>query len=650
MGDRAVTLAVRRRPAAALPSSLLDVDQSALAIVERLLDCAERSRRPSETWRFLGFAASNLDELLTTHGPSDDIDMTCMLDDVRPPEYRRAIRALLRRVSALQQQALGHGRVGPVAWAALSGTSRDAAQQWLDAHWPDIFARPSEPLFLPSRRLAMVMQCPDRGAWVMPLPDGVSRFVPVGARGSLLPIEALLTAVAAVRAPTLRITPVRVLRRERTFAWHDLAERPEDGVPQLLRVRAGGPLFALEHASSMSGAEKDRLRQLIEQHPGPRETRVRWLGVGPLLDAAPLASLPAPAVARMQMRRRTPPVLPAGRIAELLLHGDRLVGFPGHDFGATVVRFVEEAVADPTVTDLDATVYRVDAASAIMQQLMTAAQRGVRVRVTTELEARGDEMRNLDWAARLRAAGVMVDTGPAALKVHAKLLLVRRGTSAPAQAFIGTGNLHAGTARAYHDYGLFTAAPALTADVVAVFAAIRGSAPPALQALAAAPWTLRETLLALLERAEVAVGAGRSVQVLVKLNGLTDPLLIDAVQGAAAAGVRIRMSVRGLCLVRPRPDGRLRVIAPAGHLLHHARGLALVENGRVTAAWIGSADWRERNLDRRVEVWAPLAEPAHRAFLAAAFAADMRRSAGWELRPDGRYHAPGRTGQTRREA
>lgn len=628
----------RWRPVAGVP--LLDVDRSALAVVDRLLDCALAAPRVAEAWRFLGFAAANFDELLVTHGPSEDRDLTCRLDDVPPPAYRRAVRALYERIGEVQAHLRLRQGPGPVAWHAQSARTHRQALAWLEAAWGDVLEPPVAPAFLPSRRLALHLERTEAAGegrrWITPLPDGVPRFVPLAPRGGLLPIEAIVAAAIARRGVPLRVEPLRPLRRERTFAWSDLAETPEAGIAELLRLRERGPLFAVEQAMPPSPARLALLRRELARHPGPDEPPVRWFGAGPLLDVAPLAGLlPAPGAVIRSVARRAPPPLPSRPFRELLAEGERLVGFPGHDFADTVGRFVDESTNDPDVTRIDATIYRVDAESQLLRRLMDAARRGVDVRVTVELRARGDERRNLDWMARLRSAGVQVDTGPAHLKVHAKLLLVRRA-GGPALAYVGTGNLHAGTARAYQDYGLFSADQLLTGDVAALFEAIRGGPAPSLDLLAAAPWSLRDAMRELLACAVAARLSGARTRMLVKLNGLTDPALIDALHQASARGVTVLLAVRGLCLAPPRPDDRLRIVAPAGHVLQHARALVLEVDGTAEAAWIGSADWRERNLDRRVEVWTPVRDPAHRAFLLARLASDTGRTAGWVLQQDGR--------------
>lgn len=639
---------LRRRPAvrtASLDRSLLDADLSALAVVTRLLDCARAARTGAEGWRFIGFAAANLDELLVTHGPHDDVDLTCSLDGTRSPAYQRAV-AQVRR--AVQGDVIRRLRAddGPVrSWRAIGASARTRALAALAECWPDAGAPPTELAPLPSRRLSLLCAPTSGPAWCVPLPEGVPRFLPVDRRGTLVPVEAVVRAALmtdrAAGDAALTVHAVRALRRERTFAWSDLAEAPAAGVPQVLALREHGPLFLLEHAAPLPRRLETELAPAVVRTPGLRETHVLLEPVGPLPDLAALAALPAPRGLLRQARIRAPRPLPPQPFTRLLVQGERLVGFPGQSFDATVGRFVAEAVADPAVARIDATLYRVDAESVLFGQLADAAHRGIAVHVTVELRARGDEGRNLGWHDRLTAAGVQVDTGPSQLKVHGKLLLVTRRAWAPALGYVGTGNLHAGTARAYHDLGLFSADPRLTEDMRAIFAALRGGpSPPVLQELAAAPWSLRPRLLALLATAAAHARDGRRVRLQVKLNGLTDPRLIAAVHDAAAAGVQVRLAVRGLCLARPHPDGALRVVAPAGHLLHHARALTLAVDGDLVEAWLGSADWRERNLDRRVEVWAPVRTPAQRAFLAGQLAADCRAQAGWTLLPDGRQRSP----------
>jgi polyphosphate kinase len=236
-------------------------------------------------------------------------------------------------------------------------------------------------------------------------------------------------------------------------------------------------------------------------------------------------------------------------------------------------------------------------------------------------------------------------TGLVSLKTHAKLaLVVRRGAGGRARryAHIGTGNYNPDTARVYTDLGLFTADPRITADVHALFNELTGSsrAPRArLRHLLVAPAELLDRLLALIEREAAHARAGGAGRIRAKLNGLADTAVIQALYRASQAGVDVDLVVRGICTLRPGVPGlseRIRVVSILGRFLEHAR-IYHFGNGGVDEYYIGSADWRPRNLRRRVEVVAPVFDPAARAQLDRILEAELADPTAWLLSADGSY-------------
>jgi len=283
--------------------------------------------------------------------------------------------------------------------------------------------------------------------------------------------------------------------------------------------------------------------------------------------------------------------------------------------------------------------------SDIMEALIRAAGEGKQVVCVLELKARFDEETNLGWAQRLEDAGVHVIYGVVGLKTHAKLCLVIRDERDGLRryAHIGTGNYNPETARIYEDLGLFTADPEITADVADVFNLLTGySLQREFGALLVAPSGLRAGLLELIGRQ--AAEGGR---IAMKLNSLVDPELIDALYAASEAGAEIDLTIRGICCLRPGVPGlseRIRVRSIVGRYLEHSR-LFRFGSGSYATYLIGSADLMQRNLDRRVEVLAPVKAPALRArldeMLETLQADDML---AWELAPDGTWHRASQTG------
>jgi polyphosphate kinase len=338
-----------------------------------------------------------------------------------------------------------------------------------------------------------------------------------------------------------------------------------------------------------------------------------------------------------------PPPAEPGLLARIERE-DLLVHHPYDDFALSVGRFLEEAAADPDVVALKLTLYRVGDRSPLVDALLRAAERGKDVAVFVELKARFDEARNVGWVRRLEDAGAQVIYGLVGHKIHAKVALVVRRTPEGLRryAHIGTGNYNAATARFYTDYGLFTADPELTADLTDLFNQLTGSAgapQAAYRRLLVAPASLLPGILERIEREAVHAREGRGGLIRAQLNGLEDPEIVAALYRASEAGAQVELVVRSLCVLRPGVPGfssRIRVISVLGRLLEHGR-IYHFGNGGAAEYFIGSADWRPRNLRRRVEVVAPVRAPGPVARLDAVLSSLLAEPAAWQLAADGTW-------------
>jgi polyphosphate kinase len=351
-----------------------------------------------------------------------------------------------------------------------------------------------------------------------------------------------------------------------------------------------------------------------------------------------------------------PPLVPTvpfalnRRIAEQIDEHDVLVYHPHDSFPESFERFIAEAADDPSVQAIKLTLYRPGGGagagpSAIGDALRHAALLGKDVSVLVELKARFDEARNISWARGLERDGIHVVTGLVSLKTHAKMALVV--TQSPAgrvhrYAHIGSGNYNPNTARVYTDLGLFTADPRITADVHALFNELTGSghAPRVhLRHLLAAPTGLLDRLLAMIERETAHARAGRAGRIRAKLNALSDSTVIQALYRASQTGVDIDLVVRGICTLRPGVPGlseRIRVVSILGRFLEHGR-IYHFTNAGDEEYYIGSADWRPRNLRRRVEVMTPVFDRAARRRLDEVLTRELTTAESCLLRPDGGY-------------
>lgn len=331
--------------------------------------------------------------------------------------------------------------------------------------------------------------------------------------------------------------------------------------------------------------------------------------------------------------------------------GDMLLHFPFDDYDTSLEKFLEAAAAHPELESIQTTIYRTDRDSDVIAALCKARERGAEATAVVEVKASFDERDNIDRARALEAAGVRVVLPPASLKVHAKMALVtfREGGRMPRRvALIGTGNLNAVTAKAYIDLWLVTRDPERTGEVARVFEALTGgveSGAPEFRSLIVSPFEMRQRFLAMIERETGNAAAGKPAGIRAMMNGLSDRPVMAALYRASQAGVPIDLMVRGICLLRPRAAGiseNIRVISIAGFLLQHARIYHFV-NGGAGEWFIGSADWRPRNFDVRVEVIASVTQKDHTTTLDRILTETLATPDAWELRDDGVYVRGGTT-------
>lgn len=331
------------------------------------------------------------------------------------------------------------------------------------------------------------------------------------------------------------------------------------------------------------------------------------------------------------------------KVLEQIADQDFLVHHPFDSF-TSVETFLRAAVRDPQVIAIKMSLYRIGPNSPIVDMLVEAAEQGKQVAAVVELKARFDERNNIAWATRLESAGVHVVYGLVNLKVHCKLCLVVRKEADTIRryAHLSTGNYNRITSQVYTDLGLFTADERIVEDVTEVFNSLTGySGKRSYNALLVAPVGLRQGFRALIDREIEHARAGRPARIILKNNGLADPGMIRALYRASQAGVQADLIVRGLCCLRPGVPGisdRIRVRSIVGRFLEHSR-IYYFENGGAPEVYIGSADLMERNLDRRVEVLWPIADPALRQHIRdvvlEALLSDTDRA--WTLNADGTY-------------
>ena len=493
-----------------------------------------------------------------------------------------------------------------------------------------------------TKRIARVKVPPLLPRFVV-LPDG-ERFVP---------LEQLIARRLSALFPGMEIVehfPFHVTRNADYDIDLDEGEDMVAAVESVLRRRRRSPIVVrLEVDSSMS----EEALTLLERELRLDESDV--YRVDGLLDLNGLWAIAALERPELKFEPWTP-IIPSRLVSTedsgppdmfaVIREGDLLVHHPYESFENSVEAFIEQAARDPSVLAIKQTLYRTSAAeSRILKALIRAAAEGKQVVCIVELKARFDEEANIGWAQELEDAGVHVAYGVVGLKTHAKLCLAVRNENGQIRryAHIGTGNYNPETAHTYEDLGLFTVDPEVTADVSDAFNLLTGySRQQEFRTLLVAPSGMRAGLLELIQGQASPEG-----RITMKLNSLVDPTIIDALYEASQAGALIELIARSICSLRPELPGlseTIHVRSIVGRYLEHSR-VYRFGTGPQAAYLFGSADLMQRNLDRRMEVLAPVRDPALRArldeMLDLLLADD---SLAWRLSADGSWRPPSAAG------
>ena len=649
---------------------LLDGPQSELSFISRVLALAEDARVPLlERIRYVAIVSSNLDEFYMASGG--------MLR--RSAERDAVARKRLTRLTASVGQLLERQRAAlATSLEVLRAAQGISIRPWDTLSEPDKvtmrehFAQEIAPLLtpraitvspghpfptIPPLTLAFTVALDEGTGPVhyayLKVPDDIPRFLEIG--GGLLPVEELIRAELGEVYPDRSVQGAWLFRVTRLgdldidearsgdllqAMEEDLARRQENPIVRL-EVEAGMPPAVLK---MLQRELRFRGRGRAAASGNPEIQRIE--GMLALSDMRQLADMPLaggefpPFVPRQ-------PFDPDRPLWEQLQAADRLVHHPYDDFVATVVRFISDAADDPDVVGIKLTLYRVGDRSPLVDALQRAARAGKDVSVFVELKARFDEARNVLSVKQLEAAGVQVVYGLVGLKNHSKIALVVRRETDGLQRYvhIATGNYNPGTARVYTDIGLFSANAELGEDVHDLFNQFTGtSGPPEseFRRLLVAPLQMLPALIERIAREARYARVGRGGVIRAKLNGLEDPEIIHALYAASQAGVEIDLVVRGICTLRPGVPGfseRIRVRSIVGRFLEHAR-VYHFGNGGEPEYFISSADWRPRNLRRRVEVAAPVSDANCRAYLDALLSLEINDPTAWILGPDGTYTPP----------
>ncbi len=655
------------------PELYLNRDLSWLEFNRRVLEEAQDATVPMlERLKFLAIFSSNLDEFYMVRVGNiqqkvqANIPIGSGADQMSPRLQLEQVRATTRELVAEQYRVLQKEVLPALAARGIVLRTVEQLSEAERGHVRDLFMREIFPVLTPlstdpahpfphlqnkSLNLAVALRKPndaDPLYAVVQVPGVLPRFLPLPAVGSgqkAVGSEAKsgnsngeLSSLPTAPAPLP--TAHAFLPLEDAIRLHlgELFPGLELGRAVAFRVTRDSEYEIDDEVDDLMEEIEAHVRARRRGHPVRLEVEadippdmVLFLTDGLNLNAADAYPTPAPLdlTGLFQLHGvpgyadlRDPPYTPAAVAPfaqstnpwSAIRGRDILVFHPFESF-APVVDFIEAAAADDRVLAIKQTLYRTSSDSPIVRALQRAADRGKQVTAVVELKARMDEERNILWAKELEKAGVHVVFGFVGLKTHCKVaLVVRRDEDHAIRRYVhlGTGNYNPQTARVYTDFGLFTCNPEFGDDATLLFNHLTASTTlPPMKKLLVAPSRLQTQMLEKIDREAANQKASKPARILVKVNGILEPAVVKALYRASQAGVKIDIACRGICSLKPGIPGvseNIRVISVVDRFLEHSR-IFYFENGGSPEVYVGSADWMDRNLSRRVEVVFPIEQP-----------------------------------------
>jgi len=657
------------------PEHFVNRELSWLEFNSRVLNLAEDPNLPLlERVRFLSIFSSNLDDFFMIRVASVRLKLEsgATFTNVAGFTAQGLLDEILNKVNQLVQRqsdcfqnsiipGLREQDIHIVHWQELAQVERDYVKEIFDSQiFPvltPLAVDPSHPFpYISglSLSLAVIVKHPNSGEEFfarVKVPNVLPRFIPThkSLKNRFIPLEEIIAAHLSELFPGMVIEDYytfRLTRNEDLDLEEEDSENILETMEQELLRRKFGPPVRLEVESEIKSVLLERL--ISELEISHRDV-ISYQGPLDLTGLNVIADLDRPELRFDAHRSQIPRELLGSEDLEsddffqLLKAKEILLHHPYESFTSTVVRFIETAALDSRVLAIKQTLYRTSGDSPIMEALIEAAQSGKQVLAVVEIRARFDELANVRWARKLEEAGVHVVYGLMGLKTHAKLSLVVRAEDDGIRRYchVGTGNYNPKTARGYEDLGLLSSDRDLCDDLSRLFNQLSGFVSEStFKRLIVAPTSLRSELLHKIDREIAHAQAGRTSQITFKLNSVLDEVFVDALYRASKAGVKVDLTVRGICALKPGRkflSENIRVRSVLGRFLEHSR-IYHFHNAGDDEYWIGSADLMNRNLDRRIETLVRVDHPEHKKRLGELLGLySDSRIKRWEMQNDGEW-------------
>jgi len=654
------------------PSLYLNRELSWLEFNRRVLEEAQDTTVPMlERLKFIAIVSSNLDEffMVRVGGLQQKVQANIAqgsgADRMPPGEQLERISQAVRQMVEQQYRTL---MVEIMPALEKEGIVVRGQKDLCDAdkqHLRDVFSREIFPVLTPlaidaghrfprllnkSLNLAVLLQRPnhpERLIAVVQVPAVLPRFLPLPAEKghAFVPLETVIRMHLPDLFPGMTLDMAVVFRVTRNSDFEIDDDEVEDllkTIEEEVRKRRQGAAVRLEIEADAPAGIEQVLVDRLDLDPSDVYRIPGFIDGTGLFQIWGLPGYP-------QMRdplfvpQQVPEFVNASNCWSAIRAQDILLHHPYESFGH-IVDFIEAAADDERVLAIKQTLYRTSSDSAIVRALQRAADNGKQVTALIELKARLDEERNIVWARELEKAGVHVVFGFVGLKTHCKVALVVRREEDGIRRYVhlASGNYNPQTARMYTDLGFFTCNPDFCEDVSALFNYLTGYCElPQWRKLIVAPSRLQSFMVEKIEKEAAFQKAGKNGRIIAKINGLLEPVMVQALYRASQAGVKIDIICRGICALRPGlPDisDHIKVSSIVDRFLEHSR-IFYFGNGGDPLVYTGSADWMDRNLSRRVEVVFPIEQPNLKQrliqeILATSLADNVKFR---ELLPDGSY-------------